>query len=91
MKIKFFVETNWPRGKKREPDLNGIDWVQTCDFPIMPRVGDMVMLNEDEDYREVEQVFLMVNNGELDVAVHFKYQDEVCWADRMAKAGWLES
>lgn len=91
MKIKFFVETNWPRGKKSVSELDGIDWIQTVDFPILPRVGDMILLNEADEHREVEQVFLAVEGGELDVAVHFKFLDEVCWAKNMAKAGWLES
>lgn len=87
MKIKFFIETNWPRDKKRVRGLTGVEWEQTTEFPVLPRVGDMIALNVKDDYREVEQVFIRADG---DMAVHFKFLDEVCWAKDMKHAGWVE-
>lgn len=91
MKIKFSVETNWPIGKKAVPELSGADWEICVDFPTLPRVGDMVKVHAEDDYREVESVYLDPFGAEPGITIFLKFTDEPCYATAMKAMGWRES
>ncbi len=91
MKIKFFLETDWPKDKKRERGLDGVEWEQVVKLPALPRVGDRVALNGD-DYRKVEEVFIATKNGDVEYEVHFAFQESfgACSVEEMTRCGWKE-
>ncbi len=91
MKVKFHAETNWPVDKKVDPVLSGVEWEIWVDFPMIPRVGDMVKVHADDDYREVESVYLDPFGKEADVEVFLKFSDEPCYEASMKAMGWRES
>lgn len=89
MKIHFFVETVRPRDMKRVRGLDGIDWSQAVEFPVLPRVGDMISINAADDFRKVEEVYIAAHGDAPRVSVHFAFQDDFCPVEAMTKAGWV--
>lgn len=90
--IRFCVETNWPKGRRRragEADLTGMDWECFSPLPFLPRKDDMLKLHADDEFRCVEQVFIYADEDPHKVEVFFAFQDDAQHA-ALIEAGWRE-
>lgn len=76
-----------PLRRKRRGGVDGANLQRTATLPFLPRIGDMLSVDEGGDFLEVEQVFWSRDEG---IEVWFKFLDDVDEAERMRKRGWKE-